>query len=84
MLKWISPKAQGNTPMAKAFENAKRICSDWINWGNHFDCHPPIILNITDGEATDGQYGNQNIWNEINQIKLFDLDNTEIEKHNIS
>src|SRR5690606_39944439 len=39
--------------MTKDFENAKRLCNDWINWGNHRDCHPPIVINITDGEATD-------------------------------
>lgn len=50
---WVKPYAESNTPMTKAFENAKRICSDWIDWGNHKDCHPPIIINITDGEATD-------------------------------
>lgn len=83
MLRWISPKAQGSTPMAKAFENAKRICSDWINWGNHFDCHPPIILNITDGEATDGQHGNQNIWNEINQIKSLHTSHGSVNIFNI-
>jgi hypothetical protein len=50
---WIRPFAVGSTPMTKAFENAKRLCDDWINWGNHKDCHPPIIINISDGEATD-------------------------------
>jgi hypothetical protein len=50
---WIKPYARGATPMTKAFENARRLCQDWINWGNHKDCHPPIIINITDGEATD-------------------------------
>lgn len=50
---WITPYANGATPMTKAFENAYRLCNDWINWGNHKDCHPPIIINITDGEATD-------------------------------
>jgi hypothetical protein len=50
---WIRPYAINNTPMTKAFENAYRLCQDWISWGNHKDCHPPIIINITDGEATD-------------------------------
>jgi len=40
--------------MMRAFENAYRVCEAWINWGNHRDCHPPIVINITDGEATDG------------------------------
>lgn len=50
---WILPKAGHNTPMNRAFENAHRLCYDWINFGNHLECHPPIIINITDGEATD-------------------------------
>ena len=51
---WIKPYTGYNTPMTKAFENAKRLCSDWIRWGNHMECHPPIVINVTDGEATDG------------------------------
>lgn len=65
---WIRPYASSNTPMTKAFENAKRLCNDWINWGNHRDCHPPIIINITDGEATDGGNNFNLLKNEIEQI----------------
>ena len=50
---WIKPYGNDSTPMTRAFENAKSLCADWINWGNHKDCHPPIIINITDGQATD-------------------------------
>ena len=39
--------------MKEAFQNANDLCNDWINYGNHHDCHPPIIINITDGMATD-------------------------------
>lgn len=66
---WIEPVANYNTPMTKAFQNAKLLCNDWINWGNHRDCHPPIIINITDGEATDGGWGGSNLRNEVEQIK---------------
>jgi hypothetical protein len=66
---WIKPFAEQNTPMTKAFENAKRLCNDWINWGNHKDCHPPIIINITDGEATDAGSGFTPLINETQQIK---------------
>lgn len=66
---WIKPYAETGTPMTKAFENAKRLCNDWINWGNHRDCHPPIIINITDGEATDAGWGYNALNNEIQQIK---------------
>ena len=66
---WIRPKANGNTPMTKAFENAFRLCTDWINWGNHRDCHPPIIINITDGDATDSGISNRKLKNEVEKIK---------------
>lgn len=66
---WIRPHIGNNTPMTKAFENAKRLCADWINWGNHRDCHPPIIMNFTDGQATDGGRAFQLLKEEIRQIK---------------
>ena len=66
---WISPKALGRTPMTRAFENAYKICEAWINWGNHIDCHPPIIINISDGEPTDAGTGNIRILDVVNQIK---------------
>lgn len=66
---WIKPYAGSNTPMTKAFENAKRLCNDWINWGNHRDCHPPIVINITDGEATDSGSSFSALKKEVEQIK---------------
>lgn len=66
---WIQSYSSGSTPMAKAFENARRLCNDWINWGNHKDCHPPIIINITDGEATDAGWNYNTLRKEIEQIK---------------
>lgn len=50
---WIKPISGYATPMKEAFQNANDLCNDWINYGNHHDCHPPIIINITDGMATD-------------------------------
>jgi hypothetical protein len=66
---WIKPYAVSNTPMTKAFENAKRLCNDWINWGNHKDCHPPIIINITDGQATDAGSNFKRLIEEVDQLK---------------
>jgi hypothetical protein len=66
---WIKPYSESVTPMTKAFENAKRLCKDWINWGNHRDCHPPIIINITDGAATDAGYNFKTLKNQVEQIK---------------
>jgi hypothetical protein len=48
---WITPKAVGLTPMKSAFEKAKILISDWVL--KNENSFPPIIFNITDGEATD-------------------------------
>jgi hypothetical protein len=66
---WIKPYSNSDTPMTKAFENAYRLCQDWINWGNHRDCHPPIIINITDGEATDAGQSFQPLIEQVEKIK---------------
>ena len=66
---WVQPCAMANTPMTKAFENAYRLCKDWIEFGNHMDCHPPIIINITDGEATDGGFRFKGLKDAVNAVK---------------
>lgn len=49
---WFDPVANGGTPMCRAAGEALRILQQWV--GDHPDCFPPIVINITDGEATDG------------------------------
>lgn len=49
---WFDPIADGGTPMCQALDQAKSIIQNWIN--EHPSCFPPIVINITDGEATDG------------------------------
>ena len=66
---WISPSAYHQTPMAEAFNTAKSIIEDWINWGNHYDCHPPIIINITDGMPTDSGHRFELLVQAANDIK---------------
>lgn len=66
---WITPKAGYATPMKNAFENAARLCEAWINWGNHRDCHPPIIINITDGEPTDSGLNDSQLLSVVNNLK---------------
>jgi hypothetical protein len=80
---WIYPKAEGGTPMAEAFNNAKLLCNDWINWGNHKDCHPPIIINITDGEATDAGTNDILLKNAINDVKKLHTDHGNLVLLNI-
>src|ERR1039457_1861482 len=49
---WFEPVANGGTPMSQALGPAKAIVDDWVL--RHPNCFPPILINITDGEATDG------------------------------
>lgn len=49
---WFDPKSHGATPMCQVLTQAHEILSRWI--GQHPDSFPPIVINITDGEATDG------------------------------
>jgi len=49
---WFFPVANGGTPMCAAFDLARQTLEVWT--ANHPDSYPPIVINITDGEATDG------------------------------
>lgn len=51
---WIKPVAAGNTPMGEAFSKTLRSLRGWCS--SHRDSFPPIVINITDGEATDITY----------------------------
>ena len=70
---WITSNAFSATPMAKAFHNAHSLTQDWINFRNqnvnHNDCHPPIIINITDGEPTDCDSRFQDLFDVADAIK---------------
>lgn len=49
---WFDPVANGGTPMSQALGQAKSILETWLS--QHPNCFPPIVINITDGEASDG------------------------------
>ena len=49
---WFSPTAGWNTPMCKALEYTFGVLEGWVK--NHADSYPPIVVNITDGQSTDG------------------------------
>jgi hypothetical protein len=49
---WLEPVADGATPMCRASSEAHRILEEWVS--DHPDGFPPIVIHITDGEATDG------------------------------
>lgn len=49
---WFDPEARNGTPMCQALDHATRLVRDWVS--EHPRSFPPIVLNVTDGEATDG------------------------------
>ncbi|MEV6228060.1 vWA domain-containing protein [Saccharopolyspora shandongensis] len=49
---WIDPQYNGKTPMVQAFEAADQVISKWC--AEHRSSFPPIVINLTDGESTDG------------------------------
>lgn len=51
---WIEPLAKGKTPMGDALKMARRLVGSWCR--KHPESFPPIVINITDGEATDASH----------------------------
>ena len=49
---WLEPRASGKTPMCAAFHAAYEVICGFV--AQHPACFPPIVINITDGMATDG------------------------------
>ena len=49
---WFEAKHAGGTPMVGAFKMAADIVQRWV--AEHAKGFAPIVINITDGEATDG------------------------------
>jgi len=49
---WFEAKHAGGTPMSSAFKMAADIVQRWV--AEHPKGFPPIVINITDGESTDG------------------------------
>jgi hypothetical protein len=49
---WIDPSGNNGTPMCAALSLARRLVDGFLT--THPDCFPPVVLNLTDGEANDG------------------------------
>jgi hypothetical protein len=49
---WFDPVANSSTPMCKAITYARSILDQWVK--ERINSYPPIVINITDGDSTDG------------------------------
>lgn len=54
---WISPCAEGQTPMCEAFRRARDLAAAWCARPQNAASFPPVVFNVTDGEATDCDAG---------------------------
>ena len=53
---WVDPRAEGSTPMYKMINCVTDLVSEWCSKEENADSFPPIVFNITDGEASDADY----------------------------
>jgi hypothetical protein len=49
---WFEPAGEGKTPMSATLERASAILNSFL--AEFPNCYPPLVLNLTDGEASDG------------------------------
>ena len=50
---WIAPQAGGDTPMYEAFDCIRVLLKKWCADPRNRESFPPVVINITDGEASD-------------------------------
>jgi hypothetical protein len=73
---WFDAIGDGGTPMGEAFNRATSSIVDFLS--KHPNCFPPIVINITDGEPTDGDpltqaYDLMNLTSADGGVLLFNL-----------
>ena len=56
---WVDPVAAGGTPMSAALDRAGALVAPWVQ--GHLGSFPPIVVNVSDGAATDGD---PRVWSE--------------------
>jgi hypothetical protein len=49
---WFEARPTGRTPMCEALRNAKELVQTFLT--DHPKCYPPLVINVTDGQPTDG------------------------------
>jgi hypothetical protein len=53
---WVEPRATGSTPMFKMLNCVTNLVEKWCAEECNRENFPPLVFNITDGEATDCDY----------------------------
>lgn len=66
-IEWFKPKAEGNTPMYEAMMRVRDLVSEWCAKPGNRESFPPVVIHITDGEASDCDH--RELIDICNQIK---------------
>ncbi|MBE6212761.1 MAG: VWA domain-containing protein [Rikenellaceae bacterium] len=53
---WVKPVSGGATPMCKMINCVTALVEEWCSNEENKDSFPPLVFNITDGEASDANY----------------------------
>lgn len=53
---WVEPRSQGATPLYKMMECVTTLVEEWCSKAENSDSFPPLVFNISDGEASDADY----------------------------
>ncbi len=51
--RWVEPHAEGETPMYEALLEVRDLVAEWTSRPENAASFPPVVFNITDGEASD-------------------------------
>jgi Mg-chelatase subunit ChlD len=65
---WVKAKAGAGTPMCMALREACALAREWAS--QHPDSYPPVIINVTDGVASDGDLSG--VVDDIDEITTHD------------
>lgn len=53
---WVQPRAEGATPMYKMISTVTNMVAEWCRREENNESFPPLVFNVTDGEASDAGY----------------------------
>jgi hypothetical protein len=73
---WLTPKANGGTPMSRAFDGVfdfmTQFFADPNLWEKFRRSVPPVIINITDGEADEFRGKGNELTDSIRRVQKFE------------
>lgn len=83
---WFDLDALGKTPMCEALDRVYAILKPWVI--THRESFPPIVFNITDGEASDGDprvnaHRLRNLSTEDGNLLLFNVHLSGVEEDSV-